>query len=223
MHGAKSKIADRRLRMVYEDEWLAVVYKRNGLPSISTGKGPGEVTAHSLLADYMKSSGQGRIFIVHRLDRDTSGLMVFAKDERTKRAMQDNWDACVLERKYAGVAEGYFDREEGSVISWLTENPKSLKVHACPYDNGGKKAVTRFRVLDSRNGLSLVELELETGRKNQIRVQLASMGHPLAGDRKYGAKSNPFGRLALHALTLVFIHPVTGKKMKFTSEIPFRL
>ena len=98
-----------------------------------------------------------------------------------------------------------------------------MKVHACPYDNGGKKAVTRFRVLDSRNGLSLVELELETGRKNQIRVQLASMGHPLAGDRKYGAKSNPFGRLALHALTLVFIHPVTGKKMKFTSEIPFRL
>ena len=213
-------LQDRRLKIVYEDKWLIVADKRSGLPVISTGR-ENEVTAYSLLTDYVRMKEKGRIFIVHRIDRDTSGLLVFAKDEQTKRLLQDNWQDAVLERKYSGVAEGYFEKSEGTIVSWLTENPKSLKVSASPTDNGGKKSVMHYQVAKSRNGLSFLEIELETGRKNQIRAQLASVGHPLAGDRKYGARSNPFGRLALHAQTLSFVHPWTGEVLRFSSKSPF--
>ena len=225
----KTGIESRDLKIVYEDDWIIVADKRAGLPSMSTGAAAGsekgrELTAYSILFSYMKSkSPEGRVFIVHRLDRDTSGLMVFAKDEKTKRLLQENWDRCVSERKYAGVCEGNFQRKEGTVVSWLTENPKSLKMSSSPYDNGGRKAVTHYTVTGEIPGFSLLEIELETGRKNQIRVQLASIGHPVTGDRKYGARSNPFGRLALHAATLAFVHPRTGKSLRFSSPLPFRL
>ncbi len=219
----KSGPVHKDLKIVYEDGWLIVADKKAGLPAISTGR-ENETTAYSILYSYMQScTPAGRIFIVHRLDRDTSGLIVFAKDAQTKRMLQENWDRCVTERKYFGVCEGRFDREEGKIVSWLTENPKSLKMNSSPYDNGGKKAVTNYRVSEQRGGLSLLEIELETGRKNQIRVQLASVGHPIAGDRKYGAVTNPFGRLALHAATLSFRHPRTGEFLSFTSPQPFRL
>lgn len=219
----KEKQIDRRLKIVYEDRWLIVADKTNGLPAISTGK-ENEVTAYSILYDYVRSSGDGgRIFIVHRLDRDTSGIMVFAKDESTKRLLQENWNEAVTERKYTGVAEGRLPETDGEIVSWLKENPKSLKMSAVPYDNGGKKAVTAYHLAGFRKGLSLVEITLETGRKNQIRVQFAAIGHPIAGDKKYGAQTNPFGRLALHASVLEFRHPHTGKTMRFVSPAPFRL
>ena len=172
---------------------------------------------------YVTQLWDGRIFIVHRLDRDTSGIMVFAKDESTKRLLQENWNEAVTERKYTGVAEGRLPETDGEIVSWLKENPKSLKMSAVPYDNGGKKAVTAYHLAGFRKGLSLVEITLETGRKNQIRVQFAAIGHPIAGDKKYGAQTNPFGRLALHASVLEFRHPHTGKTMRFVSPAPFRL
>ena len=219
---------DDGLEIVFEDRWLIVVNKPSGLLSMSAGRSQ-EETAHSMLYDYA-----GKIFIVHRLDRDTSGLMVFAKDEDTKFALQDNWDEAVTERKYEAFLEGNIEDEEGWIETWLYENPKSLKVHAYPLradDDRNRPprkdwqfAATHCRTLrhisiEGRPYTS-VEFELETGRKNQIRSHAEWIGHPIAGDRKYGAESNPFGRLALHAKTLSFIHPWTGKTMKFTSALP---
>lgn len=221
------------MKIVYEDKWLIVVDKPAGLLSMSTGKSA-EVTAYSMLTGYMSG---GRVFIVHRLDRDTSGLLVFAKDEDTKRALQDNWNEAVKERKYIAIAEGKTEDEEGWIETWLYENPKSMKVHCfslrpqdrpeCPPRNGWQFAATHCRPIShlSIEGkeYTKLELELETGRKNQIRAHLEWIGHPIAGDRKYGSQTNPFGRLALHAHRLSFIHPWTGKTLHFNSPLPKQL
>lgn len=220
----------RRMRLVYEDPWLAVIDKEAGLPTVTTGR-EGEDTAFSLLTAHYSHTGTrpGKdrpdqpVFIVHRLDRETSGLLVFARDARTRERLQQDWNGRILERKYTAWAEGHFEQPEGRIESWLTEHPKSLKVRSCPYDNGGRHAVTCYRVLAEHGKYTCVELSLETGRKNQIRVHLASIGHPVAGDRKYGAAAGPFGRLALHATVLAFVHPVTGRTLRFESRAPFRL
>ena len=218
------------MRLIYEDDWLIVVDKPSGLLSMSTGR-QGEVTAYSMLRGYVKG---GRIFIVHRLDRDTSGVLVYAKDEETKLALQENWNEAVVERKYVAVLEGDIADEEGWIESWLYESPKSMKVHSFglrqgdkperPPRDGWQFAATHCRTIRRMNiegqTYTNVEFELETGRKNQIRAHAEWIGHPIAGDRKYGARTNPFGRLALHAHTLSFIHPWTGKVMKFTSPLP---
>ena len=224
----KDRNTSKGMEIVYEDKWLLVVDKPAGLLTMSTGKG-GDVTAYSLLMDYM--SGEGRVFIVHRLDRDTSGLLVFAKDEDTKLALQENWNEAVLERKYIAVLEGKIDSEDGWIESWLYENPKSMKVHSYdlrPDDTPEKPprkdwqfaathCVTLEHLTIGNATYTKVEFELETGRKNQIRVHSEWIGHPIAGDKKYGAQTNPFGRLALHAHTLSFIHPWTGKTLRFVS------
>ena len=225
------------MEIIFEDDWLIVVNKPSGLLSVATNKGGSkgpEVTAHSLLMDYMAEQGSGRIFIVHRLDRDTSGLVVFAKDEETKRALQDNWNEAVQERKYVAVLEGHIDSEDGWIESWLYEHPKSLKVHAYELREGDSPerpprkewqyASTHCQTIGhitiNEEQYTKVEFELETGRKNQIRVHSQWIGHPIAGDKKYGAATNPFGRLALHAQTLSFIHPWTGQTVRFTSRLP---
>lgn len=214
---------DDRLKVLYEDRWLLVVEKGCGLPTISTGR-ENEKTAYSILTDYVRRRNRSsRVFIVHRLDRDTSGLLVFAKDEETKLLMQENWNDCVRERKYTAVSEGNFDRQEGRIVSWLKENPKSLKMSCSSEDNGGKRAVTYYKVLRQGRNHAMLEVELETGRKNQIRVQLSYIGHPISGDRKYDASGNLFGRLALHASALSFIHPHTGKLLEFKSMPDFTI
>lgn len=230
---------DRYLKIIYEDRWLIVADKPSGLLSMSAGRAD-QTTAYSILTQYVKEgsgrSGQ-RIFIVHRLDRDTSGLMVFAKDEETKIALQENWDDAVLERKYHAVLEGKIEDEEGWIETWLYEHPKSLRVHCYPLAHGDrpdrpprkdwKYASSHCRKLSGHiiegKPYTVVEFELETGRKNQIRTQASWIGHPIAGDRKYDAQTSPFGRLALHAGTLSFIHPWTGKTLKFTSPVPEEL
>lgn len=221
------------LEVIFEDQWLIVVNKPSGLLSMSTGKA-GEDTAYSRVYDYA-----GKIFIVHRLDRDTSGLLVFAKDQETKTALQENWDEAVKERGYTALLEGRIEDEDGWIETWLHENKKSMKVHCyglAPQDNPDKPprkewqfAATHCHTvkhvdIDGRT-YTIVDFELETGRKNQIRVHSQWIGHPVAGDRKYGADTNPIGRLALHARALAFIHPWTGKTMRFTSRLPksFRL
>ena len=234
------------LEILYEDDSIIVIDKPSGLLTMSTGK-EGDITAYSILTDYVRSGrGSGsrrprdrrRIFIVHRLDRDTSGIIVFAKDPETKYALQDGWNETILERKYVAVLEGIPSRPEGTIASYLRDNPKSMKVTSSRTDNGGRFSVTHYRVIrpaegqDSGHGgtggkaasgrYSLVEFELETGRKNQIRVHAADIGHPVAGDRKYGASTNPLHRLALHAMTLSFRHPHTGKILTFDTGIPRR-
>lgn len=220
--------AEDDLKIVYEDQWLIVVEKPGGLLSMSTGRS-GEETAYSMLTEYA-----GRVFIVHRLDRDTSGLLVFAKDFDTKEALQSNWDEAVMERKYIAVLEGEIADEEGWIETWLYESPKSMKVHCYaldPRDKPEKPPRKDWQFASSHcrslkrgkiDGMAytMVEFELETGRKNQIRVHSEWIGHPIAGDRKYGAQSNPLGRLGLHAHGLSFIHPWTGNTLKFTSALP---
>lgn len=221
------KQRDRELELVYEDDFILVVDKPSGMLTMSTGR-KDEQTAYRILTDYLRSGNrsrgrtgrQERVFIVHRLDRDTSGLLVFAKNEDVKYALQDSWNDSVLERKYVALVEGTPAEPEGTVTSWLTENPATFTVLSSPFDNGGRKAVTHYRVRSSSGAYSLIEFELETGRKNQIRVHASVLGHPVAGDRKYGAHTNPVGRLALHASTLAFRHPVTGKVLSFKSPAP---
>ncbi|MBO8474496.1 MAG: RluA family pseudouridine synthase [Bacteroidetes bacterium] len=216
----------RKLDILYEDDCIIVADKPSGLLTMSTGK-EGEITAYSILTDYVRSArggrntrDKGRIFIVHRLDRDTSGVIVFAKDEQTKHALQDDWNETILERKYIAAVEGTLEYDEGTVASYLKDNPKSMKVSSSWTDNGGKYSVTHFKVLRSSGQYSLVEFELETGRKNQIRVHASVIGNPVAGDRKYGSASNPLHRLCLHASTLVFHHPRTGQLLRFDTGIP---
>lgn len=219
--GARRDSTKWKIRVVYEDKHLAVVEKRNGVLTMSTGK-EGERTAYSYMMDHVRAQGGrgARVFIVHRLDRETSGLLLFAKSEEVQARLQENWNDNIISRRYVAVLEGVPEPREGQVVSWLTENPKSLKMTSSPVDDGGKKAVTNYKVLKDNGRYSLAEIELETGRKNQIRVQMASIGHPVAGDKKYGAQTSPIGRVCLHARSISFVHPVTGERMDFDTGVP---
>ena len=257
------------IKIVYEDQYIIIIEKREGLLSMGTARGKEEITAYSLLNNYIRNTTpcrgrytpQPRIFIVHRLDRETSGLMVFAKSEEVKRTLQDNWDEMVTERQYVAVVNGCYQQEykgnakqqtntkpqvksygeqlptqlpqpdepiQGTIRTWLKENSAYI-VYSSPKDNGGQLAITHYKVLDSnlKTRKSLMELELETGRKNQIRVHMQEMGTPIFGDKKYCGnnpahleESKKARRLYLHAFTLNFTHPITGKKMKFSTGIP---
>ncbi|CCX47395.1 pseudouridine synthase [Bacteroides sp. CAG:927] len=209
----------RRMKLVYEDDDIIVVNKGYGLLSMGTDKIK-DGTAYSILREYVKwQDPRNKLFIVHRLDRDTSGLMMFAKNENAKETMQHNWNNMVLNRKYLAVVEGKMEPEEGVIKSYLTENAEH-EVYSTPDTEKGQLAVTRYKTLACKNGYTLLEVELDTGRKNQIRVHMKEHGHPIVGDRRYGAKSSPIHRLALHAQTLRFVHPVTRKEMNFETPIP---
>ncbi len=209
-----------RLKIVYEDNDIIVVNKGYGLLSMGTDKIK-DGTAYSLLRDYVKRKDpRNKLFIVHRLDRDTSGLMMFAKTMQAKEAMQHNWNNMVLERRYVAViTNGPLDPQEGEIRSYLTENA-AHEVYSTTEPGKGQLAVTYYRTLRNRGKYSLVELSLATGRKNQIRVHMKEAGHPIAGDRRYGAPASPIHRLALHAQTLRFVHPVTHRDMSFATPVP---
>lgn len=209
----------RRLKIVYEDEYIIVVNKGYGLLSMGNDKNP-DGTAYSILKDYVKwSDPKNKIFIVHRLDRDTSGLMMFAKTMEAKERLQHNWNNMVLNRTYVAAVEGIVEEKQGEIRSYLVENSR-YEVYSTDDASKGQLAVTRFRKLQGGHGMSLLELELDTGRKNQIRVHLKDLGHPISGDRKYGADKSPLHRLALHARTLRFVHPISGELMDFSTPIP---
>lgn len=211
---------NHRCNIIYEDDDILVVNKKHGTLSMSTGKDD-EITCYSLMTEHVRRRGRNnRIFIVHRLDRETSGLLMFAKSEKVQQILQDNWNENIIARTYVAVVEGKVEQDKGQIISYLTEHRKSLKMNSSPTDNGGKKAITNYKTLQSGEKYSLLELNLETGRKNQIRVQLASIGHSIAGDKKYGAKTNPLQRICLHARSLAFFHPITRQKMFFDTDIP---
>lgn len=208
-----------RLSIVYEDDDIIVVNKGYGLLSVGTDKIK-TGTAYSILRDYVKRvDPRNKLFIIHRLDQHTSGLMMFAKNIRAKEAMQHNWNNMVLERRYVCVVEGKLEQEEGEIRSYLAENSQH-EVYSVDDPQAGQLAVTRYRTLRSANGYTLVEVQLETGRKNQIRVHMKDLGHPIAGDRKYGARTSPIHRLALHAMSLRFAHPETRRDMNFATPVP---
>lgn len=213
-------LANPRLRIVYEDDDIIVVNKGYGLLSVGTDT-KREGTAYSILRDYVKRvNPRNKLFIVHRLDQHTSGLMLFAKTEQAKETMQHNWNNMVLERRYVAVVEGGTpEPPEGQVRTLLAENSEHV-VYVTDNPAEGREALTEYCTLAARGNYALLELELATGRKNQIRVHMQHIGHPIAGDRKYGAKTSPIHRLALHARTLRFVHPVTRRDMNFSTPVP---
>lgn len=208
----------RYVNIVYEDRWIVVVEKQAGILSMAAGHSSLNVKA--VLDDYFKKSGQKcRAHVVHRLDRDTSGLMVYAKDMETEQILEHHWHDIVYDRRYVAVVCGEMEQDEGTVANWLKDN-KAYYTYSSPVDNGGKYAVTHFRVLRRTTDFSLVEFKLETGRKNQIRVHTADMQHPVCGDVKYGDGTDPLHRLCLHAYMLHFVHPITNERMEFDTIIP---
>lgn len=220
-----------KLRIIYEDDALIVVEKKNGLLTVPVNQKSSETTVFSILKEYVKKqSYRNTVHVVHRLDRETSGLLVFAKSSELQEYMRTYWRQLVTKRTYVALVEGKLAQKEGKITSWLTENPHTAMVSSSPVDNGGQLAITNYKVLQElesgvesqESEISLVELNLETGRTNQIRVHMASMGHPVVGDRKYGNgnESSPIDRLCLHAQVLEFIHPMTEKKVRFESAIP---
>lgn len=204
--------------VIYEDAGLIVVSKPAGLLSTAT-ETQQERTAYRMVLEYLRNRDpKSRLFLVHRLDRDTSGVLIFAKDNALRQTLQTQWNSLVKVRRYWAVVEGTSLPDSGTFRSYLTEN-RNHKVYSTHHSQG-KEAVTQYWVLDRKNGLSLLSVEIHTGRKNQIRVHLSESGHPVVGDEKYGASSDPFGRLGLHACLLEMIDPRNQARLTFFSPAP---
>ena len=219
---SKSKKNDtfksRYVNIVYEDRWLVVIEKKIGILSMAAGHS--SLNVKSVLDDYFKRTRQKcTAHVVHRLDRDTSARMIYAKDMQTEQLLERDWHGTVFDRRYVAVVSGEMEEDEGTIANWLKDNAAYV-TYSSPVDNGGKYAVTHFHTLKRTTEHSLVEFRLETGRKNQIRVHTSDMGHPICGDIKYGNGDDPLHRLCLHAYVLCFYHPVTGKPMEFETPIP---
>ncbi len=211
----------KTLDIVFEDKWLVAINKPSGLMSVA-GNRSDVVTAYMLVNDYLMHKYNGRVHahVLHRLDRDTSGVLIFAKDFKVKQDLTHNWNENVVERKYVAVVKGVPSPEQGRIVSFLTEGPNYM-VYSSLKDNGGEEAVTNYSVLKSDSKASLVEFTLETGRKNQIRVQSSThLRCPILGDSKYGDGTKSAKRLCLHAKTLGIVHPVTHKILKITANPP---
>ena len=206
------------IKLVYEDRYLVVIEKKPGILSMAAGHS--SLNVKTVLDNYFKQTRQRRqAHVVHRLDRETSGLMIYAKDKQTELALEADWHNIVFDRRYVAVLSGEVVDNEGTIANWLKDN-KAYVTYSSPVDNGGKYAVTHFHVLARTYEHSLVEFKLETGRKNQIRVHAADMGHPVCGDIKYGNGDDPLGRLCLHAFKLCFYHPINHRPMEFETELP---
>ena len=215
----KEKLQHPYIQVVFEDEFLMVVYKREGYLTVGTDKDKINTVYH-VLNQYMKSQKRDqRIYVVHRLDRETSGLLIFAKSEEVQQALQKNWTECVQKRCYTAVVKGKMPEAKGLIKSYLWED-KQLRVHSSKEDKGGQLAETYYEVEKEGPTFSVVQLQLKTGRKNQIRVHLQSMGCPIVGDKKYGGPVSPIKRLCLHAGYLKFKHPITHSLMTFEWPVP---
>lgn len=212
---------NRFLKIVYEDDYLFVIEKNVGILSMAAGHS--SLNVKQVLDGYLKQTRQKcTAHVVHRLDRDTSGLMIYAKDRRVEQLFESDWHNVVYDRRYVALVSGEMEMDEGTVDNYLKDNAAYI-TYSSPVDNGGKRAITHFRTLKRVRGYSLVEFKLETGRKNQIRVHVADMGYPICGDIKYGNGDDPLGRLCLHAYVLCFTHPITRQRMEFSTPIPFKI
>ena len=206
------------LQILYEDADLIVINKPAGLLAITDNKNG--ASAYHLLTDYVRRTNlKARIFVVHRLDRDTSGVLMFAKNEKLKLALQKNWGGLVAQRGYVAIVEGRLKEKSGRIRSWLKET-KTLLVYSSPKAGDGLEAITNYQVINESPDSSLLNIQLETGRKNQIRVHMKELGHSVVGDTKYGAKTNPLKRLGLHAHKLELRHPFSNQVLCFEAEVP---
>ncbi len=211
----KERALNCDLRILYEDKHLVVIYKPEGLLSVATAFET-ELTAHAILKERYRP---GRAHVIHRLDQDTSGVMLFARTESARDQLKDIFSKHAIEREYCAIVEGQVPSPTGTWSSYQYEDANYV-VHTTQNPNKGKLAITHYKRGKVTKKYSWLHLELETGRKNQIRVHCAEAGHPIIGDKKYGAKSNPIKRIALHAHSLGFIHPITKKKMHFSAPVP---
>lgn len=214
----KGELQSKFVKIVYEDAQIVVIEKAPGILSMASSHHA--FCVKQVLDEYFHRTHQKcTAHVVHRLDRDTSGLLVYAKTLEAEQILEHNWREIVTDRRYLALVSGVLDEPQGCVESWLKDN-KAYFTYSSPVDNGGKYALTHYKVLKTDGKHSLVELKLETGRKNQIRVHMQDLGHPVCGDIKYGNGDNPIGRLALHAYRLNFYHPITGEPLRFETNVP---
>lgn len=208
------------IEIIYEDRDILVIDKPPRLLTMASATEK-EKTAYHILTDYVRkgcAKSPKRVFIVHRLDRDTSGIVIFAKTEAAKNCLQNQWDQ--TEKKYIAVVYGSLPEKTGAITSYLAENAAHV-VYSTKDKSIGKLSTTHYKVLKETRDFSVLEIDLVTGRKNQIRVHLAEKGHPVVGDTKYGIKNDMHKRLALHAYSISFLHPWNGKRMSLETKIPF--
>ncbi|WP_336594798.1 RluA family pseudouridine synthase, partial [Bacteroides acidifaciens] len=217
-HKRNNELKNKYIKIVYEDKHLVVIEKQPGILSMPAVAQ--QFSIKTILDEYfMRRHFKCTAHLVHRLDRDTSGLMMYAKSIEVQQILEEHWQEIVTDRRYVAVVSGRMEKEGGTISSWLKDN-KAYVTYSSSVDNGGKYAITHYHTLDARDNFSLVELKLETGRKNQIRVHMQDLGHPVIGDVKYGNGSDPIGRLGLHAFRLNFYHPITGDLMSFETSFP---
>ena len=219
---SKNRIAKKprkNLPILFENDEIIVINKPSGLLSVASDSEKGR-TAYRMVTDYVQQKDKhNRVYVVHRLDEDTSGVLLFAKNPRIWTALQHNWSEVVKYRGYYAIVEGHMENKEGKFVDYLKENSLNLMYVSNDHKNG-KKCITNYKVIKTNKNYSLIDINIETGRKNQIRVQFGHRGHYVIGDDKYGEPSNPLNRLGLHAYELTVIHPFSKKIMKFTAPIP---
>ena len=217
-HARPSSANNKNYRIVYEDRWIVVVDKQQGVLSMPVGAG--SLNMKTLLDQHFTETHQRcTAHVVHRLDARTSGLMVYAKSVDIQQQMTADWHATIIDRRYVAVVEGVMEQPQGKVESWLHDTDRMVVVSS-PVDDGGKWAATEWELVEQADARALLFLHLLTGRKNQIRVHMADIGHPVVGDGKYGGQDDPGSRMCLHAFRLVFHHPVTGEALSFETPIP---
>lgn len=215
---AGSKAIPPGVTILHEDDDVIVVLKANGILTVATPR-ERETTVQAYLNAYLKEKHAERIHVVHRLDRETSGVLVFAKNFEARETLKLQFAAHDVDRIYIAAVEGHLEPRQGTFRSMLRER-RDLKMESVEGDPDAKPAVTHYRTIGANDRYSLLEITLETGRKNQIRTHLSEAGHPVAGDRLYGSTVNPLGRLGLHAKLLGFDHPTSGKRLVFTAPVP---
>jgi len=209
-----------KLDIIHIDQDIVVINKPSGLLTIATDKEKRK-TAYSILSNFVKTEHpENKIFIIHRIDRETSGLLMFARSEKVKQQIQKTWNATISERTYIGVVEGKVTSPEGTITSWLTESKAFIVYSSRNEGTAGKRAVTHSRKVMWNASVTMLQINLETGRKHQIRVHMQDLGHPLIGDKKYGSHLNPIKRMGLHAQGLAFTHPATGELCRFAPGLP---
>ena len=208
-----------KINIVYQDKFMLIINKPHKLLTISTNNEKERTLFHKVFNYEKQKHKNNKVFIVHRLDRETSGLIIFAKNEHVKKVLQDNWDKLIKTRGYVSVVEGTVKEDNGTVKNYLKENNEFITYSSDKIDDG-KLAITKYKTLKRSKKYSLLHIELLTGRKNQIRVHMTDLGHPIVGDKKYGSNINPINRMALHAYKLELTHPITNENLSFETTIP---